>query len=175
MLRDGYVVISDRYNLSSLAYQAITASDDGRDHGDTLRWIRELNPARRPDVTLVLDVTPDVAEQRRRRRGGATELFDHTISRRGSPPPTAARRSSCPATGSCTSMGAATPRVLPRDRAALAPFVERSRAARVVPTYGQAAFEISMSSTFQPDTDRRRRPSRSRSRTSPAGSRSCNG
>jgi dTMP kinase len=78
LLRDGHVVISDRYDLSSLAYQAMTAVGDGRDHGDTLRWIRELNRhARRPDVTVVLDVTPDVAEQRRRSRGGAQELFDH--------------------------------------------------------------------------------------------------
>lgn len=79
LLRDGYVVISDRYDLSSLAYQAITAADEGRDHAAALQWIRELNRyAHRPDVTLVLDVAPDVAEQRRRTRGGAHELFDHT-------------------------------------------------------------------------------------------------
>jgi dTMP kinase len=74
-LRDGYVVLSDRYDLSSLAYQSITAKE-----GEAARmvgWIRELNrAARRPDVTVVLDVSPDVADARRRARGGAAELFD---------------------------------------------------------------------------------------------------
>jgi dTMP kinase len=72
-LRDGYVVISDRYDLSSLTYQSATSLG-----GDaTLSWIRELNRhARRPDVTVVVDVSPEVAAQRRRIRGGAAELFD---------------------------------------------------------------------------------------------------
>jgi dTMP kinase len=74
-LHDGYVVLSDRYDLSSLAYQSITAKD-----GEAARmvaWIRELNrAARRPDVTVVLDVSPDVAASRRRARGGAAEIFD---------------------------------------------------------------------------------------------------
>ena len=74
-LRDGYVVLSDRYDLSSLAYQSTTSSAD--DDEGTLRWIREINRhARRPDVTLVLDVSPDVAAARRRGRGGAAELYD---------------------------------------------------------------------------------------------------
>ena len=75
-LRDGYVVVSDRYDLSSLAYQSITA---GRDGGSPaiVAWIRECNRfARRPDVTVVLDVSPSVAATRRRARGGAAELFD---------------------------------------------------------------------------------------------------
>jgi dTMP kinase len=74
-LRDGYVVISDRYDLSSLAYQSITSTD--RDPAETVAWIRALNRfARRPDVTVVLDVSPEVAAARRRARGGAAELFD---------------------------------------------------------------------------------------------------
>jgi dTMP kinase len=77
LLRDGYVVISDRYDLSSLAYQATTALDEGKDKASTLRWIRDLNRhARRPDLTLVLDVSAEVAAQRRKGRGGAHELFD---------------------------------------------------------------------------------------------------
>ncbi len=82
LLEDGYVVISDRYDLSSLAYQ-VTASFEEADPTDgalprpMLRWVRELNRfARRPDVTLILDVSPEVAEQRRRGRGGAHELYD---------------------------------------------------------------------------------------------------
>jgi dTMP kinase len=74
-LRDGYVVMSDRYDLSSLAYQSITSTSG--DAGDTVSWIRELNRhARRPDLTIVLDVSPDVAAARRHARGGAAELFD---------------------------------------------------------------------------------------------------
>jgi dTMP kinase len=74
-LRDGFVVMSDRYDLSSLAYQSITSTSG--DANDTVSWIRELNRhARRPDVTIVLDVSPDVAAARRHARGGAAELFD---------------------------------------------------------------------------------------------------
>lgn len=77
LLRDGYVVITDRYDLSSLTYQATVALEEGHDEASMLRWIRELNRhARRPDVTLVLDVDPEVAAQRRKGRGGAHELFD---------------------------------------------------------------------------------------------------
>jgi dTMP kinase len=74
-LRDGYVVLCDRYDLSSLAYQSITA--DPADAASSVEWIRTLNGhARRPDVTLVLDVSPEIATQRRRARGGAAEIFD---------------------------------------------------------------------------------------------------
>ena len=76
-LRDGYVVLSDRYDLSSLAYQSTTASESEEESAGAVSWIRDLNRhARRPDVTLVLNVSPDVAAARRRARGGAAELFD---------------------------------------------------------------------------------------------------
>ena len=40
-------------------------------------WIRELNArAPRPDLTIVLDVEPAVAEERRLRRGGTREIYD---------------------------------------------------------------------------------------------------
>jgi len=72
-LRAGRVVISDRYYLSSLAYQTATApGGEG-----VLPWIRGLNArARRPDLTIVIDVDADVAERRRRDRGAAAELFE---------------------------------------------------------------------------------------------------
>jgi len=72
-LRAGSVVISDRYDLSSLAYQSATA------HGgaDPVPWIRHLNAqALRPDLTLVIDVPAEVAEERRRARGGVEEMFE---------------------------------------------------------------------------------------------------
>jgi dTMP kinase len=75
LLRDGAVVLSDRYDLSSLAYQSATTP--GADLEETIAWIRTLNRhARRPDVTVVLDVSPQVAESRRRSRGGSAELYD---------------------------------------------------------------------------------------------------
>lgn len=72
LLAEGVSVVSDRYYHSSVAYQSLVA---GR-APDAIPWIRELNKhARRPDVTIVLDVPAAVAEQRRRARGGR-ELFD---------------------------------------------------------------------------------------------------
>lgn len=104
LLHDGVSVISDRYDLSSLAYQSATAtpesasadSDAGPsgaglavDHDcsvdlgmaspsrGVVDWIRALNRyARRPDLTLVVDVSPEVAAQRRRNRGGRVELYE---------------------------------------------------------------------------------------------------
>lgn len=72
-LRDGAVVLSDRYDLSSLSYQSVTAP-----HGEkVVPWIRELNAAAlRPDLTIVIDVPVEVAEERRASRGGIEEMFD---------------------------------------------------------------------------------------------------
>jgi dTMP kinase len=75
-LRDGYVVISDRYELSSIIYQSIGVEDEA-ERRKFIAWIRECNRyALRPDVTLVVDVDPETAAQRRRARGGASELFE---------------------------------------------------------------------------------------------------
>ncbi|MEI9940698.1 MAG: dTMP kinase [Pseudomonadota bacterium] len=72
-LRAGSVVISDRYDLSSLAYQSVTAHTGS----DPIPWIRQLNTqALRPDVTIVIDVPAEVAEERRRARGGVEEMFE---------------------------------------------------------------------------------------------------
>jgi len=77
-LREGVVVISDRYDLSSLAYQSATAPSEDPEQGKRIvGWIRQLNAkARRPDLTIVLDVRPDVAADRRHARGGASELYE---------------------------------------------------------------------------------------------------
>lgn len=77
LLREGYVVISDRYDLSSILYQAVTAGVEPSAGSDVVAWIRTLNRyARRPDATVVVDVPPEVAESRRRARGGSAELFE---------------------------------------------------------------------------------------------------
>lgn len=73
LLASGTTVVSDRYDLSSLAYQSATAPEGEA----VLPWIRALNQrARRPDLTLVLEVAPELAAERRSVRGGAPELFD---------------------------------------------------------------------------------------------------
>lgn len=72
-LREGAVVLSDRYDLSSLAYQSVTAPNGEK----VVPWIRELNAAAlRPDLTVVIDVSVEVAEERRRARGGLEEMFE---------------------------------------------------------------------------------------------------
>lgn len=72
-LERGAVVISDRYDLSSLVYQSATDPEGAA----ALEWLRALNArARRPGLTVVLDLPAQVAEERRLRRGGAEELFE---------------------------------------------------------------------------------------------------
>lgn len=74
-LAEGRIVISDRYDLSSLAYQTATAPPD--DEASATDWVRELNRhARRPDVTIILHVRAEIAEARRQGRGGAVDLYE---------------------------------------------------------------------------------------------------
>ena len=72
-LMDGVTVITDRYDHSSIAYQSITGG--GTD--DVLAWVKELNRhARRPDLTIVLDVPAPVAAKRRAERMQGREMYD---------------------------------------------------------------------------------------------------
>jgi dTMP kinase len=67
-LAEGKVVVSDRYLVSSLAYQA---NDLPRE------FVAAANARARPaDLTLLVEVPVEIAAQRRRARGGADELFD---------------------------------------------------------------------------------------------------
>jgi dTMP kinase len=71
-LADGVSVVCDRYDHSSVAYQSVAGGGP-----DAIAWIRELNRfARRPDLTLVLNVPAQVAAERRRARRGRAEIFD---------------------------------------------------------------------------------------------------
>lgn len=72
-LARGAVVLCDRYDLSTLTYQSATHPEG--EH--VAPWLRAINSrARRPDLTIVLDVPADIAEKRRAARGGAEELFE---------------------------------------------------------------------------------------------------
>ena len=68
-LADGVDVVSDRYTLSSLAYQGVQLGESG--------WVAELNrAAERPDATLFLRVRPDVALRRRQAASLEREIFE---------------------------------------------------------------------------------------------------
>jgi dTMP kinase len=73
-IADGGVMLSDRYDASSLAYQSISS---GADSKEAVEWIRSLNRyVRRPDLTIVLDVPPETASERRLFRGEAAQLYE---------------------------------------------------------------------------------------------------
>src|SRR5262249_35298250 len=67
-LARGAVVISDRWYHSSLAYQGA---------GEARDWIRVLNArARRPDLTIFLEVPAEVGAERRAAAARPEELYD---------------------------------------------------------------------------------------------------
>lgn len=67
-LAEGVTVITDRYVLSSYAYQSMIAPLD---------YVKAVNEhARHADLNVFVRVSPDVADERRRARGGPAERFD---------------------------------------------------------------------------------------------------
>ncbi len=67
----GHIVITDRYVDSSLAYQAAGRAMDGAWVADLSRW---ATGGLVPDLTVVLDVHPEVGLARAARRGVADRL-----------------------------------------------------------------------------------------------------
>ncbi|MGB8299004.1 MAG: dTMP kinase [Polyangia bacterium] len=68
LLAEGFDVVSDRYLLSSLAYQAEEADRE---------WVALLaRGVRPPDLTILLDIPVAVAAQRRRLAGRPEERYD---------------------------------------------------------------------------------------------------
>lgn len=64
----GTHVVCDRYRLSSYAYQGLTAGQE---------WVRALNSRSiAPDLTIFIDVPPDVSQERIALRGGHIELYE---------------------------------------------------------------------------------------------------
>lgn len=73
VLAEGGVVVSDRYVLSSLAYQSATSGEGEA----SLDWLRALNSrARVPELTIVLTLPESAAAARRAGRGAQTELYE---------------------------------------------------------------------------------------------------
>lgn len=68
-LEQGIDVISDRYLLSSLAYQSMTTGE--------IRWVEQINArAIRPDVTIFLQVRSSTALRRRQAVSLDLELYE---------------------------------------------------------------------------------------------------
>jgi dTMP kinase len=68
-LEAGVDVVSDRYVLSSLAYQAVSTGDGA--------WVQEINGrAPAPDLTIFLRVRPAVALRRRFAASSDREIFE---------------------------------------------------------------------------------------------------
>ncbi len=67
-LANGIHVVSDRYVMSSLAYQTVDVA-----RADVAAWNARARPA---DLTLFIEVPAAIAAERRRQRGGPEELFD---------------------------------------------------------------------------------------------------
>lgn len=68
-LAAGWDVVSDRYALSSLAYQSVATGEPG--------WVEALNArAPAPDLTVFLEVRPAVALRRRYAASAERELFE---------------------------------------------------------------------------------------------------
>lgn len=69
-LLKGKVVISDRYVLSSLAYQGLYLP---------VSWIKEVNSCvPPPDICILIDVDEATARERMRKRGKDVEIFERT-------------------------------------------------------------------------------------------------
>ena len=79
VLRNGIWIVCDRYVLSSLVYQTMTAPvlEHGRLRTGGMKRIRELNAGLpMPDLTVVLDVSDGTAAQRREHRGGKPDRYE---------------------------------------------------------------------------------------------------
>ncbi|MEP6590971.1 MAG: dTMP kinase [Gemmatimonadota bacterium] len=72
-LEAGKLVLSDRYDLSTMAYQGAGRGLD-RDH---VRWVNEAaTGGLRPDLTLVLDLDPEMGRARQRAAGKGADRME---------------------------------------------------------------------------------------------------
>jgi dTMP kinase len=68
-LKEGFIVISDRYIESSIVYQSVQSDDI------SVEWVKEINKfVGIPDVTIILDIDPKIALARKEK--GVLEKFE---------------------------------------------------------------------------------------------------
>ncbi len=73
-LASGAIVVSDRYDASSLGYQSVMSGKGGE---GAIEWIRTLNRhILRPHLTIVLEIGAEVAAMRRDARGDAAQIYE---------------------------------------------------------------------------------------------------
>lgn len=76
-MQDGINVISDRYYLSSYAYQS-TEKDEVTDTKIDLNWIMQINSTfLRPDLTILLSVPPVICIKRMQRMRWHVEIYEN--------------------------------------------------------------------------------------------------
>ena len=69
-LKADKVVVTDRYLYSSLAYQGVTGLD--------LKWVEEVNRwAIKPDVTIYIDILPEIVLKRLKREKSVMETLQN--------------------------------------------------------------------------------------------------
>jgi dTMP kinase len=72
LLKQGKIVVCDRYLFSSLAYQGAAGLD--------LHWMDCINKfALKPDLTLFLDISPDMAIGRLKRKRSVMETLRNLV------------------------------------------------------------------------------------------------
>jgi dTMP kinase len=74
-LMEGFLVVTERYVESSIAYQGAAGVPI-----DFIKYINSLVP--KPDLTVILDVDPQIAVERISRRGGVDKFEHATFLRR---------------------------------------------------------------------------------------------
>lgn len=68
-LKEGRIVVCDRYYHSSFIYQSIQGADR--------QWIKSMNrDAIKPDLTIIMDISADEGLERIDSRGGAESIFE---------------------------------------------------------------------------------------------------
>lgn len=71
----GRVVVSDRHYISSVAYQCVKVP---------MEWVESLNASfRRPELTLLLDISPEVSLRRKVAQGQPAERYEKDEYLRG--------------------------------------------------------------------------------------------
>lgn len=74
-LEDGKIVLCDRYADSTICYQAASLVLEGFD-GDPFKWLKDISDmyVLKPDLTILLDLEPEMALERIRSREKITKF-----------------------------------------------------------------------------------------------------
>lgn len=77
LLKEGKIVISDRYSNSCFAYQGATLKQNlGKFGINSIKWLREISSPFElvPDITFLLDISPEIAFKRISKRTKKTKF-----------------------------------------------------------------------------------------------------